>query len=103
MIKNQIRVTLCGTEFYLKPTFGAIMKIEEKLGGILPLALKISDGQVTCSDVVHVIYACLPKDHGFSFEQLGEAVLSKGLASVIPAVRDIMTICLAGELEEKNP
>ncbi len=100
MIKNQVTLQILGKDYSLTPHFKAIMQMEEKLGGILPLALKISDGKLSFTEVVHVIWACLEKGHELTFEKLGEDILSQGLAKFIPAVRDLLTICLAGELKE---
>lgn len=92
--KNSVFITLGDAEYRLKPTFQAIMDIEERLGGIIGLALKAADGDFGLKEMTVIIWATMEGD--MTFEQVGNRVLSQGIAKASPVVRDLLTLCLVG-------
>ena len=87
-------LTLEGTDYRLKPTFQAIMDIEERLGGIVGLAVKAADGDFGLKEMTVIIWATMEERQ--NFEQLGQLILQAGIARVSPVVRDLLTLCLVG-------
>ncbi|MCK5424794.1 MAG: gene transfer agent family protein [Emcibacter sp.] len=94
MFRNSVIITLAGAEYRLKPTFQAIMDIEERLGGIIGLAVKAADGDFGLKEMTVIIWATMEAD--ITFEQVGELLLSEGIAKASPVVRDLLTLCLVG-------
>lgn len=70
------------------------MDIEERLGGIIGLAVKAADGDFGLKDMTVIIWATM--EDRMSFEKVGELILTVGLAKVSPVVRDLLTLCLVG-------
>lgn len=97
MFRNSVIITLAGAEYRLKPTFQAIMDIEERLGGIIGLAVKAADGNFGLKEMTVIIWATM--EAGITFEQVGELLLSEGIAKASPVVRDLLTLCLVGSNE----
>ena len=94
MFRNSVIISLNGNEYRLKPTFQAIMDIEERLGGIIGLAVKAADGEFGLKEITVIIWATMEGD--MNFEQVGELILSEGIAKVSPVVRELLTLCLVG-------
>ncbi|MCF8473075.1 MAG: GTA-gp10 family protein [Emcibacter sp.] len=92
--KNSIIVTLGGEEYRLKPTFQAIMDIEDRLGSIIALAVKASEGNMGLKEMTVIIWATM--EQKINFEQVGNLLLSGGIVKISPTVRDLLTLCLVG-------
>lgn len=92
--RNSVIMTLCGAEYRLKPTFQAIMDIEERLGGIIGLAVKAADGDFGLKEMTVILWATM--EDRVAFEQVGQMILTEGIAKVSPVVRDLLTLCLTG-------
>lgn len=94
MFKNSVSISFGDSEFRLKPTFQAIMDIEERLGGIIGLAVKAADGEFGLKEMTVIIWATM--EDRINFEQVGKMILSEGIAKASPVVRDLLTLCLVG-------
>ncbi|VAW03656.1 hypothetical protein MNBD_ALPHA01-2096 [hydrothermal vent metagenome] len=94
MFKNSVMISLGGAEYRLKPTFQAIMDIEERLGGIIGLAVRAADGDFGLKEMTVIIWATM--EDRINFEQVGKLILSEGIAKASPVVRDLLTLCLVG-------
>ena len=70
------------------------MDIEERLGGIIGLAVKAADGDFGLKEMTVIIWATM--EDGLAFEQVGKLILSEGIAKASPVVRDLLTLCLVG-------
>lgn len=94
MFRNSVIILLGQSEYRLKPTFQAIMDIEERLGGIIGLAVKAADGEFGLKEMTVIIWATMEDD--LNFEQVGKLILAEGIAKASPVVRDLLTLCLVG-------
>lgn len=92
--KNSIVVTLGGQEVRLKPTFQAIMDMEERLGGLIALAMRASEGDFGLKEATIIIWSTMEERQ--PLEAVGGLILEKGLAQVSGVVRDVLTLCLSG-------
>jgi len=92
--RNSVIISLVGETYRLKPTFQAIMDIEERLGGIIGLAVKASEGDFGLKEMTVIIWATM--EDRLKFEQVGDLLLTEGLAKISPAVREVLTLCLIG-------
>jgi hypothetical protein len=94
MTGREVGCELGGRERVLVPDFRAVMEIEDRLGGLVALAKRTSDGDIGLREVTVILWAVM-RDRP-AFEEVGCMVLEAGLATVMPAVRDILEICLTG-------
>ncbi|WP_321397390.1 gene transfer agent family protein [Emcibacter sp.] len=101
MAGRDVRLTLAGQEYVLRPTFQAIMEVEERLGGLLALTTKAADGEIGLREVAVILWATM-QDRP-DFEQVGKMIMEEGLVKSISAVRDILAICLTGGGEPVLP
>ncbi|PCJ34736.1 MAG: hypothetical protein COA93_04460 [Alphaproteobacteria bacterium] len=92
--RNSVIITLSGAEYRLKPTFQAIMDIEDRLGGIIGLAVKAADGDFGFKEMTVIIWATMEEQ--MNFEDVGSLLLNEGVSRVSPVVRDLLTLCLVG-------
>lgn len=98
-LRGEVNVTLGERRFILRPSFSAIMDIEERLGGIVALALRASRGDYGLKDVATVIWCTIRQSESQkpTLDELGELVLQAGLASAADAMKDVLTAVLGGE------
>lgn len=87
-------MTLEGKEYRLRPTFQSIMDIEERLGGILGLAVKAAEGNFGLKEMTVIIWATM--EGQMTFDEVGKRLLSGGLVKASPVVKDLLTLCLVG-------
>jgi len=92
--KNSVMIRLSGAEYRLKPTFQAIMDIEERLGGIIGLAVKAADGDFGFKEMTVIIWATM--EDRMNFEAVGTLLLNEGVPKISPVVRELLTMCLVG-------
>tara|TARA_B100001939_G_scaffold324295_1_gene316155 strand:+ start:1449 stop:1784 length:336 start_codon:yes stop_codon:yes gene_type:complete len=97
MRNNYITLSLAGRDYRLKPSFQAIMDMEERLGGVIALAIKASEGDIGLKDLTVVVWATM--EERLPFAEVGELLLEAGLSHVTPAVRDLLSLCLSGGKE----
>jgi hypothetical protein len=103
-LRGETDISLNGKSYRLRPTFAAIMEIEDRLGGVVPLAARAAKGDFGLRDLAVVIWATLNavEDQRMSLEEVGAAVLGRGLAAVTPAVRDVLMQILGGEDHDRG-
>ncbi len=102
---NKLRgdVTLdVGHEVWVhRPTFTAIVKIEERLGGVIGVARRAANGEFGVNDVAVILWATFLSNTGKSpsLEDVGEVVIRLGMAKASPVVRQILTNILTGDAD----
>lgn len=97
-LRGEVALELGGEALALRPTFAAIMEIEDRLGGIVPLASRAAAGDFGLREVTVIVWACLngADDRKRSLDEVGERIMAAGLASVTPAVSALLTGILRG-------
>jgi len=88
---GEVEIKIDGKEYILKPSFVAINEIESKAGkGVFSIANDISEAKVKLIDMVAIIYGGMlggfdgdRSKMPFSFEELGDKILSEGYASYV--------------------
>ncbi|MBI2235343.1 MAG: gene transfer agent family protein [Magnetospirillum sp.] len=98
--RGDVAVTLGGREYVLRPTFGALVEIEERLGmGLVPLARKVLEGQFGFKEVATII-ACGIKGAGERVPgNLGDLTVEAGLMQLSEPVARFLNGALAGDAE----
>lgn len=97
-LRGEVALELGGEALTLRPTFAAIMEIEDRLGGVVPLASRAAAGDFGLREVAVIVWACLNAADGGSrsLDEVGERIMGQGLASVTPAVSALLTGILRG-------
>lgn len=85
-------------KFVLRPSFAAILEIEEQTGrSIFVLARKLSRGEMGQHDAAHIITAGLnAAGETMSYATVGELIARSGLADVLAVVGDFLAKVLGG-------
>ncbi len=85
-------------KFVLRPSFAAIVKIEEQTGqSIFVLARRFSKAEMGQHDAAHIITAGLnAAGETMSYATVGEMIARSGLSDVLAAVGDFLGTVLAG-------
>jgi len=85
-------------KFVLRPSFEAIVEIEEKTGQtIFTLARRLSKGEMGQHDAAHIITAGLKAaGETASFDTVGEMIARTGLAAALAALGDFFGKVLGG-------
>jgi hypothetical protein len=107
-LKGEIEVTL-GTETYkARLTIDAIVSIEQAVGcGIIKLATKMSEGDISVSDMMAVLLPAL-RGGGNDFQQkdISKLIQNAGIVEATTVVANLLTTVLTvdnGDADEKKP
>lgn len=97
-LRGESEITLGGITYRLRPTFAAIMEIEDRLGGVVPLAVRAARGEFGLKDLTVIVWATLNAVEGQKLELavVGDLILARGIAESTPIVRDVLTQVLGG-------
>lgn len=99
-LRGEQTCRLDGVVWTFRPSFAAILEIEEQLGGVVPLAQRFAGGDFSLREVAVILWATALDAPGAprrSLEAVGAAVLRTGLVEVTGVVRDLLTQILTGE------
>jgi len=96
-MRGEASVRVAGEELVLRPSFGALVAAEEELGSLFALVERAAEGGLRLSEVAALFWHCLrDRPAGVTREALGEAVVERGLAAAMPAVRALMAEVVRG-------
>jgi alkylhydroperoxidase family enzyme len=91
--RGEAALRIAGREHALRPSFTALVAAEQDLGSLYALVERASEGHLRLSEVAALFWHCLDQPDGVTREQVGEAVLSIGLAGCAAPLR-----CLLGQI-----
>ena len=97
-LRGEVPLSLGARDFVLRPSFTAIIAIEERLGGVISLAVKASKGAFGLREVTVIIWETLDgrEDSRLTEESLGGLILEEGLAAVSSVVSELLASILKG-------
>lgn len=103
---GEVELELGGKTYTLKPSFKALVEIEDKAGlPCLSIAQDISNGKLAVKSVVAILYGGLVgagvKD--LSFDQVGEFVVEGGLQRYVQPAATFLARGLIANPEKKTP
>jgi len=85
--RGETSIKLCGTDYTLRPTFGALCELEDRTGeSVLSILTSMEGGKIRLRDLTYVIWAGM---YGFdqvgalTISEVGELILEEGLVSVM--------------------
>jgi Phage tail tube protein, GTA-gp10 len=80
----------------IRPTFAALVAAEEELGPLFALVERAAAGELKLCEMVALFWHCLADRDGVLRTDLGEAVMTAGLASATPVLRTVLGQILRG-------
>jgi len=96
-VRGEASVRVAGEQLVLRPSFGALVAAEEELGSLFTLVERAAEEGLRLSEVAALFWHCLrDRPAGVTREALGEAVVERGLAAAMPAVRALLAEVVRG-------
>jgi len=96
-VRGEAGVRVAGETLVLRPSFAALVAAEGELGSLFQLVERAAEGGLTLKEVVTLFWHCLrDPPAGVTREALGEAVVERGLAAAMPAVRALLAEVVRG-------
>lgn len=96
-MRGEVELKLGEKAFLLRPTFEALVRIEQELGSLFSIVERATTGNVTLKDIVTVIWSCAEAGGSdLEREEFGRLIAESGVAQATSAFRSILTIALAG-------
>ena len=97
-LRGEVPLTLGGRVYVLRPSFAAIVAVEQRLGGVIALAVKGSKGELGLREMAALIFETMEKDGSGapSEEEVGALILEEGLAAISPVVSALLAAILKG-------
>lgn len=98
-LRGEVAIRLGGRERVLRPSFSALLAIEDSLRPILALAQEAAEGRVALGDLAIVIHHCLliePGETRPSVADIGDLLLADGMLGGLAAWRSLLERTLGG-------
>jgi Phage tail tube protein, GTA-gp10 len=100
--RGEIELCLAGARFVLAPSFAALLALEAELQtGLVALAKRFIDGQLTLADLQAVIAAGIRGAGGDVPKNLGELIVEEGVANVAQPLTGFLEAALSGNPAKK--
>lgn len=98
-LRGTIKVTLADKEYNARLTIDSIVQIEQAVGmGIIKLANKMSEGDISVSDTLNVLHPALRGGgNDLQMKDVTKIVQNAGIVSATAAVANILTKALVTE------
>lgn len=87
---------IAGTPHLLRPSFTALVAAEEELGPLFALVERAGAGQLRLGEIATLFWHCLASRGGVTREDVGEAVITVGLAAATKPLRVLLGQILQG-------
>ena len=97
-LRGEEKFEIGSRQFLLRPSFENLVVAEEEIGSLFALVERASEGALTLSEMSALIWHCIEADPRPSREEVGHAVLEKGLIDTTKPVRAILSQVLQGQL-----
>jgi hypothetical protein len=95
--RGEASVRVGGEVLTLRPSFSALVAVEEELGSLFALVERAATGGVRLAEIVALFWHCLgERPVELTRERLGEAVAAAGLKGVMPAVTALLRQVMLG-------
>lgn len=94
--RGEATIRIGGAPHLLRPTFTALVAAEEELGPLFALVERAGTGELRLSEMAALFWHCLDSRAGLTREQVGEAVVGRGLAACAAPLRGLLSQILKG-------
>jgi hypothetical protein len=95
-LRGEAALFVAGRERTLRPTFSALVAAEQELGPLFALVERASEGQLRLGELATLFWHCLAERDALARDEVGEAVLSAGLAACAAPLRTVLSQILQG-------
>lgn len=96
--RGEVSLLLDGIEHLLRPTFAALVAVEEELGSLFTLVERATAGEMKLGEIVALFWHCLHDRDDASREAFAEAVTRAGLAACAGPLRALLVQVLKGAM-----
>ena len=95
--RGEANLDVVGERLRLRPTFGALVAAEEELGSLFELVERAAANLLKLHEIVALFdHLSSGRPPAITRERIGEAVVEKGLAGVMPTLKLVLTQILQG-------
>ena len=94
-LRGEASLVIARREHVLRPTFAALVAVEEELGSLFALVERAGEGRLRLTELAALFWHCLA-DRDVTREQVGEAVAAQGLAACAKPLRTLLQQILQG-------
>ena len=94
--RGEAAIHVGGREVVLRPTFDALVRAEEELGSLFALVERAGEGRLRVGEIAALFWFCSGQTKVLSREEIGEAVLSMGLAGAAKPLKTLLGQILRG-------
>ena len=95
-LRGEALLTIAGTPRLLRPSFTALIAVEEELGPLFALVERAGAGQLRLSEMAALFWYCLTDRQALTREMVGDAVAAQGLAACAAPLRALLGQILQG-------
>ncbi|WOE76584.1 gene transfer agent family protein [Parasphingorhabdus sp. SCSIO 66989] len=95
--RGEAELVVVGERYVIRPSFSALVAAEADLGSLFALVERAAAGQMALEDMAGLFWHCIAdRPETLSREDVGQAVLTMGLANATPILRTILHQVLQG-------
>ncbi len=94
--RGEAALLVGGKPRVLRPTFACLVAAEEELGPLYALVERAGESRLRLSEVAALFWHCLAERGELTRDQIGEAVMAKGLAATAGPLRTLLYQILQG-------
>jgi len=95
-LRGEACLEISGTKHLLRPSFSALVCAEEELGSLFALVERAGNGELRLAEMATLFWHCLERPEAVSREQMGDAILTLGLANCTASLKVILGEILRG-------
>jgi hypothetical protein len=96
--RGEATLMVGGRPRLVRPTYAALVAAEEELGPLYALLERAGDGKLRLSEIAALFWHCLADRGDLTREQVGDAVMSMGLAATAAPLRALLYQVLQGRV-----
>ena len=101
-LRGEAEIMIDGTRLVLRPSFAALVAAEEELGSLFDLVERAANARLLLSEIVALFWhVARDRPDNMTRDQLGEGMMSLGLAEVTPALKILLKQILSGGVGEQ--
>lgn len=95
-LRGEASLSVNGRTVVLRPSFEALVRAEDELGPLFALVERAGEGQLRLAEIAALFWHCRAEAESITREEVGEAVLTAGLAASAKPLRTLLGQILEG-------
>lgn len=96
-LRGEAQFHIDDRQYLLRPSFENLVAAEEEIGSLFALVERASAGSLTLSEVSALLWHCIEADPRPTRNEVGKAVLKRGLIETTKPVRAVLAQVLQGQ------